>query len=55
MKICEDVIILMMSDLRGDSEQFWAEPTRAAAEALEARLSLWSAIHEHISMEHVLL
>lgn len=39
----------MVSDICGTDERKWQESADAAAQALEARLSLWDAIHQQLS------
>ena len=42
----------MIADLCVDDEQRWSEAAKAAIQALEARLALWTAIHDRISRAH---
>ncbi len=42
----------MIADLCADDEQRWSEAAQAAIQALEARLALWTAIHDRITSAH---
>ena len=42
----------MISDLCADDEQRWSEAAQAAIHALEARLVLWTAVHDRITSNH---